>query len=40
MNIIEKYLQEKNLKYKEVNGQFNLLEGCPVCKDPKPNHFY
>lgn len=38
--LIEAYLREKNLDFKTVNGQYNLLNGCPKCGDPKKHHFY
>lgn len=38
--VIEAYLREKNLAFKAVNGQYNLVNGCPFCGNPKPHHFY
>lgn len=38
--MIEAYLREKNLEFKVVNGQYNLVKGCPICGNPKPHHFY
>lgn len=37
--LIEGYLKEKNLVYKETNGQFNIFP-TPCCGDEKPHHFY
>jgi len=36
---IEKYLAQKGFDYRKIGNQY-ALNGCPVCKDEKPNHFY
>ncbi len=37
---VEQYLLVKGFEYKKAGNQYNLVTGCPFCKDGKPNHFY
>ena len=37
---IEKFIQDQYWEYREVGSEFQIISGCPFCKDTSPNHFY